>query len=605
MKKLNFKFEKKYILLIIIFIILFFNSFVKADTITNYNVRLNWRNTKTSQNFTWSDVWNVNKPDVNNSNVYAKFGNRFQTIEDTIYNYMLSSTNSTDIDSFKENYYYSIVYAFNPYYNSSMTSRIVTNFYFYSKSNGPFHYNFSIGYASNITSSSNVINTKIYPSKPYNLFYSGAVSCDSDNSGCTTIIGTRQNTTIAFYLNTSTSTNYNNLPLSYSNNLFTLGIGFVKGTLNSYGYTNLSSYYVDSNTDKSLYFDKNVFNSENPYYFTSFTDILTSTSYSLGQKIYNDPDWSDSNYITDFGDNTFGASGSTVLLSNRTEQSPILNNSVNCPINRQFNNSICYLQDSDIIDFNNLNNSISIKFTFDNSTTSDFPYIYGKYYILTYRIYSNILYLPYRLNVFSGTTSRQTQIIDTKFYDYGLYKDYQIIFTNQSGESSDMNLSLNGFALIFKNLYTYTDSLSKPINFGVSSSLKYQMYNNEPSSIDISNNYNTNTIDSISSNNQSSFFTNFKVNDRGLSQIVLLPLGFVRSMLSSTCNPVNLPIPHSNSNAQLPCLSSVFSTYAGGFWSLYQVIINGIIYYRICLSIFNIMKNFYNVSHNEIEVIDL
>lgn len=131
------------------------------------------------------------------------------------------------------------------------------------------------------------------------------------------------------------------------------------------------------------------------------------------------------------------------------------------------------------------------------------------------------------------------------------------------------------------------------------------MYNNEPSSIDISNNYNTNTIDSITSNNQSSFFTNFKVNDRGLSQIVLLPLGFVRSMLSSTCNPVNLPIPHSNLNAQLPCLSSVFSNYAGGFWSLYQVIINGIIYYRICLSIFYIMKNFYNVSNNEIEVIDL
>lgn len=107
-------------------------------------------------------------------------------------------------------------------------------------------------------------------------------------------------------------------------------------------------------------------------------------------------------------------------------------------------------------------------------------------------------------------------------------------------------------------------------------------------------------------NDASSFFGNFTVEDQGgLSAIVTAPLNTIRSLLSSTCADLVLPLPFVEEDLTLPCMYSIYTEHFGAFFSLYQTIILGIIAYRCIMSIFFDIKGFTNPNDDRIEVMDL
>lgn len=103
----------------------------------------------------------------------------------------------------------------------------------------------------------------------------------------------------------------------------------------------------------------------------------------------------------------------------------------------------------------------------------------------------------------------------------------------------------------------------------------------------------------------SDFFNDFTTETFGLTSIITAPLNAINSLLNTSCSPLVLPIPFVNKNLSLPCMSSIYNEFFGGFFNLYQIITTGLICYYIIVRIFNLVKDFKNPEHDEIEVMDL
>lgn len=101
------------------------------------------------------------------------------------------------------------------------------------------------------------------------------------------------------------------------------------------------------------------------------------------------------------------------------------------------------------------------------------------------------------------------------------------------------------------------------------------------------------------------FFGNFESDDFGLSDIITLPLTFIQGLSSATCYNLELPLPFVDTNVTLPCMTSIYQTYFGGFLTLYQTITTGFIAYWVCINIFRLVQGFKNPDNNEIEVMEL
>lgn len=52
-------------------------------------------------------------------------------------------------------------------------------------------------------------------------------------------------------------------------------------------------------------------------------------------------------------------------------------------------------------------------------------------------------------------------------------------------------------------------------------------------------------------------------------------------------------------------MGTIYSNHFGSFLSIYQMITFGIVAYWVCVRIFNLVKDFKNPDHDEIEVLDL
>lgn len=110
---------------------------------------------------------------------------------------------------------------------------------------------------------------------------------------------------------------------------------------------------------------------------------------------------------------------------------------------------------------------------------------------------------------------------------------------------------------------------------------------------------------SDASNSANSFFDGFEDNNYGLSDIVTMPLEFIKGMSSSTCNSLEFPVPFVNQNVKLACMSSIYKKHFSAFLSLYQVITTGLIAYWCCVNMFRLVQNFKNPDNDEVEVLDL
>ena len=103
----------------------------------------------------------------------------------------------------------------------------------------------------------------------------------------------------------------------------------------------------------------------------------------------------------------------------------------------------------------------------------------------------------------------------------------------------------------------------------------------------------------------SDLFSNFASNTFGLTAIVTAPLNLISSITSSSCVSLNIPLPYINSTLILPCMTTIYQQHFGSFFDIYQTITFGIISYWVIVRIFNLVKDFKNPEHDEIEVLDL
>lgn len=114
-----------------------------------------------------------------------------------------------------------------------------------------------------------------------------------------------------------------------------------------------------------------------------------------------------------------------------------------------------------------------------------------------------------------------------------------------------------------------------------------------------------NSDSSGASDSAGGFFEDFTTDTFGLTAVITAPLNFIKSLTSSSCTPLNIPLPFVDTNLTLPCMSTIYNQYFGGFYTLYQTITTGLIAYWVCVRIFNLVKDFKNPDHDEIEVMDL
>lgn len=103
----------------------------------------------------------------------------------------------------------------------------------------------------------------------------------------------------------------------------------------------------------------------------------------------------------------------------------------------------------------------------------------------------------------------------------------------------------------------------------------------------------------------SGFFDDFENDDYGLSDIITMPLSFIRGLSNSVCYPLNIPLPFVDTNITLPCMTSIYSKHFGSFLTLYQTITTGIIAYWCCINIFRMVQGFKDPESDQIEVMDL
>lgn len=101
------------------------------------------------------------------------------------------------------------------------------------------------------------------------------------------------------------------------------------------------------------------------------------------------------------------------------------------------------------------------------------------------------------------------------------------------------------------------------------------------------------------------FFNDFTTDTHGLTAIITAPLSLITSITSKSCSPLVLPLPYVDKDLTLPCMGAIYSNYFGSFLSIYQLITFGIVAYWVCVRIFNLVKDFKNPDHDEIEVLDL
>ena len=101
------------------------------------------------------------------------------------------------------------------------------------------------------------------------------------------------------------------------------------------------------------------------------------------------------------------------------------------------------------------------------------------------------------------------------------------------------------------------------------------------------------------------FFNDFTTDTHGLTAIITAPLTLISNITSASCSPLVIPLPFVDKDLTLPCMGEIYSNYFGSFLSIYQMITFGIVAYWVLVRIFNLVKDFKNPDHDEIEVLDL
>ena len=90
------------------------------------------------------------------------------------------------------------------------------------------------------------------------------------------------------------------------------------------------------------------------------------------------------------------------------------------------------------------------------------------------------------------------------------------------------------------------------------------------------------------------------------TSLIRFPLGFVQSLSSDTCTPIQLPsLPFIGGDISLPCMSLIYQQVLGIYQPVISGFINFVIIYYLILALIKFYNKTFDPSHTEIEVIDL
>lgn len=229
-------------------------------------------------------------------------------------------------------------------------------------------------------------------------------------------------------------------------------------------------------------------------------------------------------------------------------------------------------------------------------------------------IFSNWVQLSTSWNSIDGIT--QGNLPYTRFFDWGYVGNFTASFTG-TGFVFDFYFSDPGI-----DIWSVEITRFDLVNNGTSNE---DIVNNQTNIIINNNNQNTQNIidsqsdindsindlndsitdDTVSSSTGSSFFNGFQNNNHGLSSIITIPLTTIQSLTSSSCVQLQVPVPFTNSNITLPCMTTVYSQYIGTIFTIWQMVSFGIISYFICIDIFHLVKGFKDPDTDKVEVLDL
>lgn len=176
-------------------------------------------------------------------------------------------------------------------------------------------------------------------------------------------------------------------------------------------------------------------------------------------------------------------------------------------------------------------------------------------------------------------------------------------YSIESLGSNPNNLTSNDIQNIINNSSLATASDIQEVQTGINE-VKQELNGINDSINNVDNTLN-NTDTTGATDSANSFFDNFQTDTYGLSDVITMPLTLIKSLTNSKCVSLKLTVPFVNKNMELPCMSSIYSQYFGSFFTLYQSVTFGFVAYWVVVRIFNLVKDFKNPDHDEIEVIDL
>lgn len=335
----------------------------------------------------------------------------------------------------------------------------------------------------------------------------------------------------------------------------------------------------------------------------SFVPYLNALDGALNKTVINS--------VKDFGNNTFGFYNNLVGIYGATLDGPNDKIDIICEEDKPFQNGYCSL---DYNDFINKNSDISYFNNFGMSFTQFFGnntgYLYnGKYYLYSFRIQKP--FVPNVGNLFINTlkgTSIQTDILNVWALDGGSYTDYIVKFKIENSDY-DSNTNLNDIMVVFRDGLGsyYNNNIPSTFNLSIYRAFKLQYFDLEPTNSDVSNFHNTNDLTTIEGlSNNYSFFTDNNFNSFGFGGIITAPFRFLYALENyESCTDINIPFPHSNQNLTLTCVRKNIPSSLNPLIVILQVVLSGIISYRIAVGTLNIIKDVSSPEDANIEVVDL
>lgn len=200
-------------------------------------------------------------------------------------------------------------------------------------------------------------------------------------------------------------------------------------------------------------------------------------------------------------------------------------------------------------------------------------------------------------NTYSSTYDKNTSFITAYINIYNLLEpvqdNYKIYYSTNSTSFNDITLLLSDMTKYYQyeinninedtTIYFKITDLNDNILYTSTYSINYQ----------------------IQANENSNFFSSFRTNFHGLSDIISTPLYAIKKINTGVCTPLEIPLPFTDKNISLPCMISVYENNIPEILNIWQIVTNGIISYYIILDLFRIVKTFKEPEEDKIEVVDL